>query len=72
MLLDWCEQDQERTKTVQRVLKLMRGWDTAASHARSAVPDDSRTRMFSADKNVALLFACKHGKIALNKATGTG
>lgn len=70
-LLHWCEQDHERTKTVQRVLKLMRGWDTAASHARSAVPEDSCTRMFSAGTDdMALLFACKHGKVDLSKITG--
>lgn len=71
-LLDWCEQDPERTKTVQRVLKLMRGWDAAASHARSAVPEDSCTRMFSAGTDMALLFACKHGKVDLSKITGEG
>ena len=69
-LLSWCEEDQEKTKSVQRVLKLMRGWDAAAAHARSAVPEDSRARMFSLGTDVALLYSCKHGKVDLNKVSG--
>lgn len=69
-LLNWCDQDQERVKAVQRVLKLIRGWDAAVMHARSAVPEDSHARMFTDETDLALLYACKHGKVDMNKVTG--
>lgn len=69
-LLDWCETDLQRVKAVQRVLKLIRGWDTAAAHARSAVPEDNRPRFFTAAGDVVLKYACKLGNINFNRFTG--
>ena len=69
-LLAWCEQDLDRVKAVQRVLKVMRGWEVATAHARSAVPEDNHPRMFRPGPGVAYLFAAKHGKVDLGNVTG--
>ena len=69
-LLDWCEQDLQRLKSVQRVLKLIRGWDIAAAHARSAVPEDNRPRFFSMPNGVVLKYECKLGQIDFERPTG--
>ena len=69
-LIAWCEQDQHRAKCVQRVLKVMRGWDAAATHAKTAVPEDSRPRMFDLGTGMVLLYTCKQGKVDIKKATG--
>ena len=69
-LLDWCETDLQRVKAVQRVLKLIRGWDTAAAHARSAVPEDNRPRFFTTASDVVLKYTCKPGNINFNRFAG--
>lgn len=69
-LVNWCERDPQRAKTVQRVLKLMRGWDAAAAHALSAVPADTRPRAFFAGNGLALLYACRNGKVDFEQTTG--
>ena len=69
-LLDWCETDLQRVKAVQRVLKLIRGWDTAAAHARIAVPEDNRPRLFTAAEDVVLKYTCKLGQINFKRFTG--
>lgn len=69
-LVRWCERDPQRAKTVQRVLKLMKGWDAAAAHALSAVPADSRPRAFYAGSGLALLYPCRDGKVDLEQTAG--
>ena len=74
-LLAWCEQDLDRVRAVQRVLKVVRGWEMATAHAKSAVPEDSRARMFlqgpnAQGTNKAYMFGAKHGKVDLGRVTG--
>ena len=69
-LLIWCEQATQRTRSVQRLLKLVRGWDAATAHAGQAVLKDSRPRTICADSGLALLYACKLGRVDMAKAIG--
>lgn len=71
-LVHWCEESPERTRSCQRVLKFVRGWDTAAAHAKRAVSEDSWPRMFSIEPAMTLVYACKHGKVDMTKILGCG
>ena len=69
-LVHWCEESPERTRSCQRVLKFVRGWDTAAAHAKRAVSEDSWPRMFSLEPAMTLVYPCKHGKVDMTKILG--
>lgn len=66
----WCEQCPERTRAVQKVLKVVRGWEAAATHAKKAVTEDVWPRMFSTDSGTVLLYPCKHGKVDMTRIIG--
>ena len=55
---------------MQKLLKLVRGWDAAAAHALRAVPKDTQPRVFSAENGMSLLYPCKYGKVDMSKALG--
>ncbi|DBB14930.1 TPA: hypothetical protein ACH3X3_004529 [Trebouxia sp. C0006] len=43
----WCSQDLDRTKAVQRALRILRvpkGWQTATAHAKTAVAEDNQPK----------------------------
>lgn len=69
-LVHWSEKDALRTKTIQRVLKLTRGWEAAADHAKSAVPADTRFRTFLSDTGFTLLYPCNNGKVDIEQTAG--
>ena len=69
-LVHWSEKDAQRTKTIQRVLKLTRGWEAAADHAKSAMPADTRFRTFLSDTGFTLLYPCNNGKVDIEQTAG--
>jgi hypothetical protein len=72
-LIHWCGHDLDRTKAVQRALKVLRvpkGWQTATAHAKTAVAEDNHPRMFTNGAGLALLFRCRQGKVDLSTVLG--
>ena len=73
-LIHWCGHDLDRTKAVQRALKVLRvpkGWQTATAHAKTAVAEDNHPRMFTNGAGLALLFRCRQGKVDLSTVLGS-
>lgn len=72
-LVQWCGEDLDKSRAVQRVLKITRipkGWETATAHANSAVSPDNRSRMFTTGSGLALIYKCRQGKVDLSTVTG--
>ena len=72
-LTHWCSQDLDRTKAVQRALKILRvpkGWQTATAHAKTAVAEDNHPRMFTSGGGLALVYRCRQGKVDLSTVLG--
>jgi len=73
-LTHWCSQDLDRTKAVQRALKILRvpkGWQTATAHAKTAVAEDNHPRMFTSGGGLALVYRCRQGKVDLSIVLGS-
>ncbi len=73
-LIHWCGHDLDRTKAVQRALKILRvpkGWQTATAHAKTAVAEDNHPRMFTNGAGLALLYRCRQGKVDLSTVLGS-
>ena len=72
-LMYWCSHDLDRTKAVQRALKVLRvpkGWQTATAHAKTAVAEDNHPRMFTNGAGLALMYRCRQGKVDLSTVLG--
>ena len=73
-LTHWCSQDLDRTKAVQRALKILRvpkGWQNATAHAKTAVAEDHNPRMFTSGGGLALVYRCRQGKVDLSTVLGS-
>lgn len=73
VLTHWCSQDLDRTKAVQRSLKILRvpkGWQAATAHAKTAVAEDNHPRMFTSGGGLALVYRCRQGKVDLSTVLG--